>query len=202
MLKKSRLKTIREYIANAGIFPTNIVINVDKNRLAFEKLHQETDDKESGTAGWLDIRAAYKSAWVIDGQHRLFAYSGLPEAAKSKLCVVAFDNLAPSQQAKLFIDINAKQKSVKQSLLMELVAELNWDSDDEIIRAGAIISKAVQVLDSELASPLYHRILMANASKDVTRCVSLTSLYSVIEKASFLTRAIKSESLQIGRAHV
>jgi len=192
MLRKSRLNKIREYISNEGIFPTNVVINLDRNRLQFERSHQESENIDSGIAGWLDIKAAYKSAWVIDGQHRLFAYSGHPDSIRSKLAVVAFEGLAPSEQAKLFIDINAKQKSVKQSLLMELVAELNWDASDETIRAGAIISKAVQVLDAEPLSPLYQRILMANASKDIKRCISLTSLYSVLEKANLHVRKVRS----------
>src|SRR6266487_2080504 len=45
----------------------------------FHRGQQETE-QESGIMGWLDIRCAYKSAWIIDGQHRLFAYSGHPQA--------------------------------------------------------------------------------------------------------------------------
>ena len=41
MLKKGRLNKIREYITENGIFPTNIVVNIDKNRLQFERIHQE-----------------------------------------------------------------------------------------------------------------------------------------------------------------
>jgi DNA sulfur modification protein DndB len=110
MLKKGRLTKIREYISEDGIFPTNIVINLDKNRLTFERTHQDSSDLENGVSGWLDIRPAYKSAWIIDGQHRLFAYSGHERAAKSHLAVLAFEGLVPSEQARLFIDINAKQK--------------------------------------------------------------------------------------------
>src|SRR6266849_6675661 len=111
MLNKSRLKSIREYITEDGIFPTNIVVNLDKNRLQFERIHQEsTGEIENGICGWLDIRPAYKSAWIIDGQHRLYAYSGHDRATKSRLSVLAFDGLAPSEQARIFIDINAKQK--------------------------------------------------------------------------------------------
>src|SRR5207244_12768367 len=132
----------RKYIANDGIFPTNIVVNLDSKRLRFERIQQEEQD--NGVLGWLEIRPAYKSAWIIDGQHRLFAYSGHERALKSRLAVLAFEGLAPSEQARLFIDINAKQKSVKQSLLQELYAELHWDADDDAIRVRAIISKAIQ----------------------------------------------------------
>lgn len=183
MLNKARLSKIRQYITDDGIFPTNIVVNIDKHRLQFERIHQEGDSEESGVAGWLNIRPTYKSAWIIDGQHRLFAYSGHERAAKSRLSVLAFDGLAPSEQAKLFIDINAKQKSVKQSLLQELYAELHWDADDDSIRTRAIISKAIQDMDRDPESPLYQRIQTADVGKDDIRCISLTSLYGAIEKA-------------------
>jgi DNA sulfur modification protein DndB len=186
MLNKTRLKSIRRYVTEDGIFPTNIVVNLDKNRLQFERIHQQSSgDLDAGICGWLDIRPAYKSAWIIDGQHRLYAYSGHERAAKSRLAVLAFDGLAPSEQAKMFIDINAKQKSVKRSLLQELYAELHWDSEDPQIRIRAIISKAIQDLDIDPESPLFQRVQTADVGKDEIRCISLTSLYGAIEKTEF-----------------
>ncbi len=84
--------------------------------------------------GWLDIRCAYKSAWIIDGQHRLFAYSGHVQAAKARLSVLAFEKLPSSTQAQLFVDINAEQKSVKQSLLQELYAGLHENATEPEMR--------------------------------------------------------------------
>lgn len=202
MLSKSRLNKVRQYITDAGIFPTNIVINVDKRRLNFERIKQvnkKEDQEESGVLGWLDIRPAYKSAWIIDGQHRLFAYSGHPRAKNSHLSVLAFEGLPPSRQAQLFIDINAKQKSVKQSLLQELFAELHWDAEKPAIRVQAIISKAVQMLDSDKASPLFGRIQTADATKDAKRCVSLTSIFNALEKTDFyILKEKKEEVLEYG----
>lgn len=186
MLKKARLKAIGQYIGEDGIFPTNIVINLDKNRLQFERIHQDSSDSDdSGVCGWLDIKPAYKSAWIIDGQHRLYAYSGHERASKSRLSVLAFEGLVPSEQARLFIDINAKQKSVKQSLLQELYAELHWDADDPTIRVRAIISKAIQELDVDPESPLYQRVQTTDVGRSLIRCISLTSLYGAIEKTEF-----------------
>lgn len=188
MLSKSRLSKIRQYISNNGIFPTNIVVNLENKRLRFERIHQETDsntDTDSGLSGWLEIRPAYKSAWIIDGQHRLFAYSGHEKAAKGLLSVLAFEGLGPSKQAALFIDINAKQKSVKQSLLQELYAELHWDAEEPAVRVRAIVSKAIQELDADPDSALYHRIQMSDATKDAIRCISLTSVFGAVEKPGF-----------------
>ncbi|MEW6034302.1 MAG: DGQHR domain-containing protein [Chloroflexota bacterium] len=186
MVSKSRLNRIKEYISREGIFPTNIVLNLEKKRVAFERIHQETDlPKDQGLLGWLEMHPAYKSAWVIDGQHRLFAYSGHPKATKSLLSILAFEGLPPSKQAELFIDINSKQKAVRRSLLQELYAELHWDAKEPQVRVRAIISKAIQELDADPESPLYQRIQKADESRDPTRCITLTSIYSAIEKTGF-----------------
>ena len=122
-----------------------------------------------------------------------------PRARSSHLNVTAFEGLPPSKQAQLFIDINAKQKSVKQSLLQELFAELHWDSDRPAIRVQAVISKAIQDLDVAPDSPLLGRIQTADASKDARRCVSLTSLFNAIEKTGFyIVKERKGEVLEYG----
>lgn len=188
MLKKGRLKKIREYISDRGVFPTNIVLNIDKRYIKFERVHQVTDRPDSdasGILGWLTIKPAYKSAWVIDGQHRLFAYSGHEYARTGHLSVLAFEGIAPSAQAKLFVDINAKQKSVKPSLLQELFAELHWDAESPGVRVQAIISKAVQSLDLEKDSPFFGRIQTADAAKDSVRCISLASMFRALERHEF-----------------
>jgi DGQHR domain-containing protein len=186
MLSKGRLSKIRQYIEDDGIFPTNIVLNLEKNKMSFQRSAQEEGaSTENGVAGWLDIKATYKCAWIIDGQHRLFAYSGHPKAPKSRVAALAFEGLAPSEQARLFIDINAKQKSVKQSLLEELYAELHWDAAEDSVRVRAIISKAVQELGSDSESPLSGRVQTADSAKSEIRCISLTSLYSAIGKTEF-----------------
>jgi DNA sulfur modification protein DndB len=188
MLAKNRLKKIREYITDDGIFPTNIVLNFEKGRLNFQRSTQQTeaqDDLDVGVLGWLDIRPAYKSAWIIDGQHRLFAYSGHEKSLKSKLSVLAFEGLKPSKQAELFIDINAKQKSVKLSLLQELYAELHWDADDPAVRINAIISKAIQDLNHDPECELYERIQSTDGKKDFVKCITLTSIFGQLEKRGF-----------------
>jgi len=201
MIAKSRLKKIREYISEHGIFPTNIVVNIDKKFIDFQKVKQENDARDrdaTGVLGWLDLRPAYKSAWIIDGQHRLFSYSGHPYAKTGHVAVLAFEGIPPSAQAKLFIDINAKQKSVKPSLLQELFAELHWDADSPAKRVQAIVSKAVQVLGTQKDSPFYGRVQMADAAKDNVRCISLTSLFRAIGQDFFIAKEVKGEIVEGG----
>ena len=129
LLKKSRLLSIREYISDGGIFPTNIVVNISHSRhLEFHRGRQEDSSEQDSRLGWLTIRAGYRIAWIVDGQHRLFAYANHQLARKSVVSVIAFVGLEPSEQARLFVDINAKQKRCKPRLLQELYAELHSDS--------------------------------------------------------------------------
>jgi len=191
LLKKSRLKSIREYIAEGGFFPTNIVVNIAKSEwITFDRARQEVEGGES-VLGWLHIRPAYGVAWIIDGQHRLFAYANHPFASKSLISVMAFVGLDPSEQARLFVDINAEQRKVKQSLLQELYAELHWDAAEPEIRVQAVLSKAIQALDTDPKSPFAGRILKADDKRTDVRCISLTSVFQAIEKGGFFIQKMK-----------
>ncbi len=124
----------------------------------------------------------YKAAWVIDGQHRLYAYANVDESKTAELSVVAFENLNESEQARLFVDINAKQKSVKQNLLVELYAELNWNSDDPDDRVMAIIAKAILSLDADSRSPFFSKIVRADDSVTSNRSISMTALSGALQQ--------------------
>jgi DNA sulfur modification protein DndB len=192
MVSRSRLSKIKRHISDKGFFPTSIVVNLEAKKIRFDQVKQESDgDEECGVLGWLEIRPAYKTAWIIDGQHRLFAYSGHERAAKSKLAVMAFSGLPPSQQARLFIEINSKQKKVSQILLQTLVAELNWDADDPEVRLGAIISKAIQELDADPESAFHQRIQTSDDPRDTKQCITINSLLSAVERAQLHIAKIK-----------
>jgi DGQHR domain-containing protein len=197
LIKKSRLKKLQEYIDEDGIFPTNIVLNLDK-----EPRFDQVEGDElgmSGKMGWLELRPSYRSAWVIDGQHRLFAYSGHQRATTSRLSVLAFEKLSDVKQAELFIDINAQQKSVKRSLLDELYADLHMEAEEPENRIRAIVSKAMQNIDSNRGAPFFGRILLSDSEKTATRCISLTSLVQALAKAElYAFRPRRGASLEYG----
>ena len=134
---------------------------------------------------WLELRPSYRSVWIIDGQHRLFAYAGTDQAEKAQLAVLAMEQLPPSDQAKLFIDINAEQKSVKRSLLQELYAELHWTAEDPKERLKAIVSKAVQGMNANPEAPLYERVQSADDKRDYLKCISFTTLFNYLNKPEF-----------------
>jgi DNA sulfur modification protein DndB len=185
MISKARLKKISRYITEDGIFPTNIVLNLEKSKYARFDFGKKEGSSQGANVGWLTLAPAYKSAWIIDGQHRLFAYSGNQRASTSYLNVVAFQGLGGDMQAKLFVDINHEQKSVKRSLLDELWAELHWNAENDEKRVRAIISKAVQGLNEDKESPLNGRILLSNKGKTQECCISLSSVLGALDKSGF-----------------
>lgn len=198
MISKARLKRIAEYISDGGTFPTNIVINIREKRYAeFHRGEQKGDDA-GALFGWLVLRPAYGCAWIIDGQHRLFAYSGHERAEKAHLNVLAYEALSSSDQAHMFVDINSEQRKVKRSLLVELDADLKWNADDENDRIQAIVSKAGLALDSDLDSPFRNRILLADAKRTEIRCVSLTSISAALSRQGFFIVAKKRDITEYG----
>ncbi len=60
MIRKSRLNRIREFISDDGIFPTNIVLSLDKSP-QFSQIEQDSE-QNSGKMGWLNLNPAFKSA--------------------------------------------------------------------------------------------------------------------------------------------
>lgn len=194
LMKRTRLNSVRQYISEGGIFPTNIVVNIENSRwLEFSKGKQESEGK--ATSGWLKVRPSYRVAWIIDGQHRLFAYADHPKAAKSTVSVLAFVGLEPSEQAKLFVDINARQKKVKQNLLQELYAELHWDAAQPQTRVQAVLSKVVVSLDQDLRSPFRERILKADDDRSEHRCISLNSVFKAMDKSGFYIARIRRDAV-------
>jgi DNA sulfur modification protein DndB len=205
MLARTRLQKIANYICSGpdAMFPTNIVINLEKpekgrrgSGAQFEKARQE-EGAEGATLGWLTLRPAYKSAWVIDGQHRLYAYSyaGPEAAAKGRLSVLAFVGLPGSVQQKLFVEINAEQKSVKRNLLQELYADLHRGAGDPKNRIKSLISEAIQELDEDPDSAFFDRILLATSVKTDARCITLNSLFSALEKPGFYFSSVRENTI-------
>jgi len=200
MLARSRLKSIAKYICSGpdAMFPTNIVVNLERSETGaiFERARQ-AEGAEGATFGWLTLHPAYKSAWVIDGQHRLYAYSyaGPEAAARGRLSVLAFVGLPGAIQQKLFVEINAEQKSVKRSLLQELYADLHRGAGDPRDRIKALISEAIQELDGDPESAFFDRILLATSARSDARCISLNSLFSALEKPGFFFSSVRDSMI-------
>jgi DNA sulfur modification protein DndB len=173
MLKTKRLMDIAEYINDGGKFPTNIVVNLQyKKNPSFSKKDQIGDL----TFGELRLPSNYASAWVIDGQHRLYGYALSDRANDSVVPVLAFVNLDSTSQKKLFVDINHKQVKVPQGLLLDLYSELHWGSDDSAESLTSLCSKITKVLNTGLNSPFKDRVIVGEKKKTPYTCLTITTI--------------------------
>jgi DNA sulfur modification protein DndB len=175
MVKPSRLAAIGRYIDDGGTFPTNIVINFKQ-----DNLHFDVKEKFGDTAtGILKLPGLYGSAWVVDGQHRLYGYAYATRKAeedRSVVPVLAYENLPVREEIELFVDINTKQVKVSRNLVNEIVSSLNVEDPDARKRLDAMCARVALRLDSYSTSPLKDRILTVAQEKTHTRCLTLTSL--------------------------
>lgn len=180
MVKKSRIKQINEFLnGENNFFPNAVIINIDtkKGRPLNFDIATASEHHSNSKLGILHLPKRYKSAFVIDGQHRLYGYGNNRYRFTHTIPVIAFVNLPSDKQANLFVEINHKQKSVPSNLLKSLDAELKWNSSiaDDAIRA--LKSKLAQLLNERDESPLYNRVIIGEEKSTQTKCVTLTYIF-------------------------
>lgn len=186
MVKPSRLKAIGRYIDEGGKFPTNIVVNVKLDG------HLNFDVKENfgdTSTGILTLPGLYGSAWVIDGQHRLYGYAYATrseEEDRSVITVLAYENLPIKDEIQLFVDINTQQVKVSGNLVKEILSSLNINDPDPRKRLDALHARIALRLDEYATSPVRNRILTVSQDKDNFRCLTLTSLVDGIAENNLL----------------
>ena len=187
LVQKNRMKAIGKYIDNGGFFPNNILINFN-NKVQFEATQK---DEEAGVHfGTLYFPNKYKSAWVIDGQHRLYGFSAADSTKLDQnVIVTAFEQMPHEEEAKLFVTINHEQKSVQRTLLDDLKGELEWGSQIPTKRIGAISSRLIDTLNEDLGGPLYSRVTAQGIKTTKTTCLTLPSLMDGLRHSALVGKA-------------
>lgn len=157
MINKDRLTRMARYIEDGGRFPNNIIIAFDENLpVKFSPVkgpnYSMTDWPYEGIAyGILEFPKDYRSCWIIDGQHRLYAFVNLKKDFYFHMPITAFEHLNIEEQRKFFLDINKNQKPVDPDLLWDLSGDIPTEKE-------GIISNSVKYLNSNFDSSLFHRI--------------------------------------------
>jgi DNA sulfur modification protein DndB len=197
IIKKKRLQDIRNFVNNGGYFPNSIIICIDTNKkgIVFDQSSAKTENTLS-KMGILHIPKRYRSAYIIDGQHRLYGYSDSEYASTNTIPVVAFVDLERTEQIKLFMDINENQKAVPKSLRVTLNADMLWDSSDLSEQKQALRSKIAQMLGEESTSPLHSRIVIGESESTPDRCITVEAIQSALKKCNFFDAYGKKNTLQ------
>jgi DGQHR domain-containing protein len=202
MLEKSRLKGIRKFVEDGGRFPNSLVLNIEsgKEKLRFDPItHKGKEDNGTkAVIGTLYLPSRYKSAFVIDGQHRLYGFTDTKYAEKATVPVIAFENLDEVTQADMFVDINSKQKRVRANLLEDLAADTKWGSDKSAEKLQALNSKIFSVLGSDFDSPLYDKISASEMKQSHDIPLTIASLTSALKKTKLLGFVKGSNTMKHG----
>lgn len=144
MVDGSRLKEIaKNHLNKGGDFVNSVVIKVDNSKINFisydahlEKTYTDYQKSKSGIQrdiqfGILKIDMDVNSAFIIDGQHRLLSYYHSDEDGLIR--VSALVNIDETAEAKYFLDINDKAKSVDKDLIWDLVGVMSPRTDRGMI---------------------------------------------------------------------
>lgn len=197
LIKKSRLQKVADFVDEGGFFPNSIVLSIDQGRraLRFERSTRVGDGPAIGT---LHLPQVFRSAYVIDGQHRLYGYAGSEKADTELIPVVAFVNLPREDQVRLFMEINENQKAVPKNLRNTLNADLLWGDEDLSLRAKALRLRVAQELEEEKTSPLSGRIVLGEDRANDLRCITIDALNRGIDKGRFVGVFTKTEMKEAG----
>lgn len=183
LLVPSRLKGISKFIQNGGYFPNSVILNFaqKKAKLQFESSSPRGSDTNS-RCGILKIPDAYATAYIIDGQHRVYGYAQSEFKQSNTIPVVAFVDLEPTDQLKIFMDINENQKAVSATLRITLEEDLYWNSDRADSRIKALRSSIIQELGNQLNGPLHNKISIGEDKA----LLSANPFSTVLSKTSLL----------------
>jgi DNA sulfur modification protein DndB len=142
----------------------------------------------------LHLPRKYKSAFIIDGQHRLYGYANSKYKSTNSIPVVALVNIERSEQVRLFMQINENQKAVSKDLRNTLDADLLWESDNLIEQTKALRSKIAINLGENRQSPFFGKISIGEDKKIITtEYISLA-----LNRSDFLGKVKKYEIEKLG----
>lgn len=121
-LDKKRAGEIAKYIDDGlGTIPSAIILSAQPS----------ANFKVIGGSKTAEFRKDPKAFFVIDGQHRLYGF----HLAKTSLRVpvIIYNGLSRADEAKVFIDVNSKQKPVPNELLLDIKNLAEYENNSERI---------------------------------------------------------------------
>jgi len=199
IIKKSRLKSVQEFVENKGYFPNSIIVSISTGRKGcrFDFASNQSPDSLS-KIGLLHLPQLYRSIYIIDGQHRLYGYANSDYRYTNTIPVVAFENLDQEEQIKIFMDINENQKAVPKNLRNTLDEDLKYESDDPKERRDALTLKIARELGEDKLSPLYGRVVIGENTYTPERALTLEQLSKALREGDYLSKYSKGQLIKAG----
>jgi len=167
-LDEKRAQEIADYIDSGfGTIPCSIILSAQP----------EAELVYLNRSQVLKFKKIPKAFLILDGQHRVYGF----HKAKSQLRVpvVIYNNLSRAEEARLFIDINTKQRPVPNELLLDIKRMADTETNTQ-----ALMHDIFDLFSDEKDSPLFG--LMSPASRQrgkisrVTFNAALNNILGVI----------------------
>lgn len=192
MISSRRIKEISQFLKKGGYFPTNLLVNFSEEP-RFDFLSNKENTDPGIKFGWLTLPQKYRSAWIIDGQHRLYGYSHLDDSyLDQSLFVIAFEKMAVQREADLFITINHKQKSVPRSLLMSLLADIRLGDSDPSTSLSALASAVVRSLNISITGPLGRRFSLPDIPAEPGQNLTISEGVKGLRRSGLIGKVVKN----------
>ena len=174
ILSAERIDKVSEFLRSRNaLLPNAIIIAFDKEREVQKHLYFKD--------GKLHFPSLYCSAWIIDGQHRVYGFRDTKYEVEYddpkkqfKLPVVAFKNMDILLQNRTFVSINYNQKRIDPTLLCDLATELP-DLNNELTWPSLLVTELNKL------QPLKNKIKISEL--DQARPITITSFarYGLLE---------------------
>lgn len=121
-LDDGRARSIADYIRSGGTIPSSIILSAQPES-------QLTYNSKNKTITFNELQSSFL---ILDGQHRVYGFRKLlNEGVKYRVPVIIYNDLTPTQEARIFIDINTLQRPVPKELLLDIKRLADRESDDE-----------------------------------------------------------------------
>jgi DGQHR domain-containing protein len=183
-LQIDRINDIRNFVQSSetSFFANSILLSADVSEV--ENFEEEYQKYEAQETGYFVLPDDVKFM-VIDGQHRLGGLiSCRPEIVDEfELAIVLLFNVSRATAAKLFSDINGKQKPVSRSLIYDLFGEMDKADIGELKKLHEIC----QQFYNDTGSPLYRQIKMLGTGNGaISQAFFIDYVREALKKAGML----------------
>jgi DGQHR domain-containing protein len=121
-LDRKRAQEIANYIdAGMGTIPTSIVLSAQPEANLNYNSKKRTLSFEKNPRAFL----------ILDGQHRVYGFRLAQQ--QLRVPVVIYNGLSRTEEARLFMDINTKQRPVPNELILDIKRLAETESDSEAL---------------------------------------------------------------------
>ncbi len=120
-LDEKRVDEIAAYLLEGLPVPGQVALSA--------QLGAHVDYNRGGKS--LSFRRIEEAFLVLDGQHRLAAYAKANETVKQRVPVVIYEGLDRAIEARIFVDVNDKQRGVPPALLADVRALAGIESETD-----------------------------------------------------------------------